>query len=90
MDVLNELLRAYKGIQKFFTPLLINDYRWFFGWSVGFTANFNANYHYLGGGAAKIDHIKEWNNDLYKLLFCLFCQKKTSLKNYVYTILDSF
>ena len=34
----------------------------------------------LGGGAAKIDHIKEWNNDLYKLLFCLFCQKKPALK----------
>ena len=35
MDMLNELLRAYKGIQKFFTPLLINDYRWIFqlkGW----------------------------------------------------------
>ena len=29
----------------------------------------------LGGSAAKIDDIKEWNNDLYKLLFCLFCQK---------------
>ena len=27
MDMLNELLRAYKGIQKFFTPLLTNDYR---------------------------------------------------------------
>ena len=27
MDMLNELLRAYKGIQKLFTPLLINDYR---------------------------------------------------------------
>ena len=44
----------------------------------------------LGGGAAKIDHIKEWNNDFYKLLFCLFCQKKTSLKNHVYTKLESF
>ena len=30
MDMLNELLRAYKGIQKLFTPLLINDYRWIF------------------------------------------------------------
>ena len=30
MDILNELLQAYKGIQKFFTPLLINDYRWIF------------------------------------------------------------
>ena len=30
MDVLNELLQAYKGVQKPFTQLLINDYRWIF------------------------------------------------------------
>ena len=40
----------------------------------------------LGGGAAKIDHIKEWNNDFYKLLFCLFCQKKKPALKTMFTL----
>ena len=42
----------------------------------------------LGGGAAKIDHIKVWNNDL-KCSFFWFVKKKRAL-NHVYTVLDSF
>ena len=41
MDMLNELLRAYKGIPKILYSTLK-----FFNWSDGFTTNFNATYHY--------------------------------------------
>ena len=42
----------------------------------------------LGGGAAKTDNIKVWNND-WKFFFFWFV-KKTSLKPCLHYILDSF
>ena len=59
MDMLNELLRAYKGIQKFFTPLLINNYRWFFSIKVMVLQPTSMPpIIILGGGATKTDNIK--------------------------------
>ena len=43
----------------------------------------------LGGGAAKTDNIKVWNND-WNFFFFFWFVKKTSLKPCLHYILDSF
>ena len=72
MDMLNELLRAYKGIQKLFTPLLIERLSMNFSIEVMVLQPTSMPpIIILGGGATKTDNIKVGNNDLKCFFFGL-------------------